>query len=274
MQMIAVALVALAAIALTSVAAGAGYAIVDQQGSTTLVSRGRIKQLSREPEQAVMAFDAARDRLWLANPRTRSYWEGTSEEFCTAVKSMRDGGLAAMESTLHEQLAKLPPEQRAVIAERMRQARGGTEGEPSPSVAVERTSEEASVGGQTARKFRVLANGQPAMDVWLGSPPGLVAELMLATTSERYGRLAACGAGTAGARQSAAVYDSAEFRGLYALGWPLRVVTYARGAPRTAIDVVRIEQRDVPDAEFSPPAGFRKAGLGAVFGATGRAPRR
>jgi hypothetical protein len=262
------AVAALVGLAATSV--HAGYAMFDQQGGQTLVSKGRIKHTGQAADQPTMVFDVGRGRLWFANPRTRSYWEGTAEEYCTAMKSLLGSTMSEMEKQMKEQLAKLPPDQRAqaeqMMKQALQQAQGTQPGAPpgkAPKVTVERTGEQATIAGQAARKHRVLADGQPSLDVWLASDAGLAQELGLARMPESYGRMAAC----LDARPTGqVVFESPEYRQLYSQGWPLRIVSYESGAAQAIVEIVKIERRDVPEAEFAPPAGFRKAPLPQVFG--------
>lgn len=276
LRVVLVALAAAAALLISDLGhAAAGYAMVDQHGMEVLVSRGRIKHVAREAEAPVGVFDLARGRLWFASGKTRSYWEGTADEFCATMKQTVGTAMSEMEKQMKEQLATLPPDQRAQMEQMMKQMLQGRAGQPGaaqdappPRVTVERTGEQATIAGLSARRFRVLSEGQPFQDLWLASDPGLLQELQLQRASDAYARMSACQmgprSGPAGA--AAAVAESQEYRKLYGEGWPVRVVSYAAGAPRTVSEVVKIERRDVPEAEFAPPAGFRMAPLMEVLG--------
>jgi Domain of unknown function (DUF4412) len=259
-----------ALVVLAATSAHAGYAMLDQQGGQTLVSKGRVKHTGQAADQPTMVFDVGRGRLWFANPRTRSYWEGTAEEYCTAVKGLMGSAVSEMEKQMKEQLAKLPPDQRAQTEQMMKQAleqmRGAQPGASpgkTPKVTVERTGEQATIAGQVARKHRVLADGQPSLDVWLASDAGLAQELGLARMPESYGRMAAC---LDSRPTGQVVFESPEYRQLYSQGWPLRIVSHEGGAAQAIVEIVKIERRDVPEAEFAPPAGYRKAPLPQVIG--------
>ncbi len=144
--------------------------------------------------------------------------------------------------------------------------RGAAPAKP-PQVTVERTADRATIAGLSARKYRVLADGQPYEDIWLASDTALLQEFQLAKAPDSYARMAGCqvGAQPAGATPHAAVAESQEYRQLYAEGWPVRIVSYGRGSAETMTEVVKVERRDVPESEFTPPAGFRKAPLTEVL---------
>ena len=115
------------------------------------------------------------------------------------------------------------------------------DGGPPPRVTVERTGETATVAGQPARKYRVLADGQP-YQVGAGVP------------------------GAAG-QPRRSVHESQEYLAIFRDGWPVKIVSYDGGAGRTVSEVTLVEPHDVADAEFAPPAGFREAPLLEVMGA-------
>jgi hypothetical protein len=153
-----------------------------------------------------------------------------------------------------------------MMKQALQQAQGvqpGGQPAKAAKVTVERTAEQATIAGQAARKYRVFADGQPSLEVWLGSDAGLAQELGLARMPESYGRMAAC---LDNRPTGQVVFESPEYRQLYSQGWPLRIVSLEGGAPRPIVEIVRIEKRDLPEAEFTPPAGYRKAPLQQVFG--------
>jgi hypothetical protein len=49
-------------------------------------------------------------------------------------------------------------------------------------------------------------------------------------------------------------------------GYPVKVVDLGeRGEPESAIEVTRLEKRDIPDKEFQPPEGYRRIDLREFF---------
>jgi uncharacterized protein DUF4412 len=262
---------ALALLLLLAPAVEAGFAIVDEGGHQTLVSRGRLKMAPTEGRGVSMVIDVGRARMMVADAGRHLYWEGTVEEYCQEMRGAMAGAMADMDKRMAEQLKDMPPAQRQQMEQMMRQmGRGGAAGAPAgppPQVTVERTNETDTIAGLSARKYRVLSNGQPYEEVWLTSDAALLRELDPGRAPDTFGRMSGCMAGTAagGERPEA----SAEYRTLFAEGWPLKL-TYLADGNRGGTTVMKVERRDVPEAEFAVPAGYRAAPLTEVLGTRSR----
>ncbi|HTO10450.1 MAG TPA: hypothetical protein VMQ51_02680 [Candidatus Binatia bacterium] len=250
-------------------AADAGWMIVDENGQQTALSRGRLKMSTRQAQGVSMSLDIGRARMWVADARRKTYWEGTVEEYCQAMRATVAGAMADMEKQMAEALKDAPPAQREQMQQMMKNLRGGGPGAPPPTVTVEKTTEIEKIAGLPARKFRVLSNGKLYEEVWLTTDPSLLRELEMSKAPDTFGRMSGCMAGMAGGPRPE---GSEEFRKLYGEGWPLKVVYYGGEAGRgpAGSTVSKIEQRDIPDGEFAPPAGFRAAPINEVFGSPPR----
>ena len=265
-----VAVLAFALCGLLASVAEAGWVIVDESGNQTSLSRGRLKMSPKESQGMSMSLDIGRARMWVADAGKRAYWEGSVEDYCEAMKTTMAGAMADMEKQMAEAMKDLPPAQREQMQQMLKNMRGGgAPGGPPPVVKIEKTNEVEKIAGLSARKFRVLSNGKLYEEIWLTADPALLRELEMAKAPDTFGRMSGCMAGVAGGPRPEA---SDEFRKLYGEGWPLKVVYYGAadtppGAPGPAgSTVMKVEQREIPEPEFSPPAGFRAAPLTEVFG--------
>jgi len=257
-------LVALALLLLVTPVAEAGWLFVDEGGNQTSLSRGRLKMAPKESQGMAMSLDIGRARMWVADAGRKTYWEGTVEEYCQAMRATMSGAMADMEKQMAEAMKDMPPAQREQMQQMMKNMRGGAPGGPMPKVTVEKTSESAKIAGLTARKFRVLSDGKLYEEMWMTTDPALLRDLELSKAPDTFGRMSGCMAG--GPRPE----STDEFRKLYGEGWPLKVVYYGAagegGAGPAGTTVTKVEQRDIPDREFTPPPGFRAAPLTEVFG--------
>jgi hypothetical protein len=236
--------------------ADAGWLIVDENGDQTLVSRGRLKMSPKQGDGRSMVLDLARARMWVADAGRSLYWDGTVEEYCAAVR----GTMAATEKAMLEQLKDMPPAEREKMMRQM--GIGGAAG-PRPKVTIERTADTETIAGLVARKYRVLANGTLYEELWLTTDAALVRDLELARAPDTFGRMFSCIAGPGGERVEA----DADYRQIFAQGWPLKVVFHGEGGgPGARALVTRVVQRDLPESDFTPPAGFRAAPLAEIFG--------
>ena len=265
-------LVALALLLLVTPVAEAGWLFVDEGGNQTSLSRGRLKMAPKESQGMAMSLDIGRARMWVADAGRKTYWEGTVEEYCQAMRATMSGAMADMEKQMAEAMKDMPPAQREQMQQMMKNMRGGGGGAPAgpaPKVTIEKTNEIEKIAGLPARKFRVLSNGKLYEEMWLTTDPALLRELEMTKAPDTFGRMSGCMAGMAGGPRPE---GSDEFRKLYGEGWPLKVVYYGgEGSPGPAgTTITKVEQRDIPDREFTPPPGFRAAPLTEVFGTPGR----
>jgi hypothetical protein len=247
----------------------AGFRLTDEDGDQTLVSKGRVKELSGEGEGPQSVFDLGSARAWISNPEGRVYWEGTIDELCTTIQETAAAMGKSMERALEAQLSKLPPEGRAKV-EQMRadmKAKRAAEEQTGPGVIkVERTDETATIAGQRTRKYRVLVDGKLYEEDWLTTDPIIAKEFALDKASALMSRVSSCAAaGDPDPSRPKGVDEGKVYQQLYPRGWPLKAVSHAGGKTRTKNEITAIEPRDVPDREFTPPAGFRKAPLAEVM---------
>jgi hypothetical protein len=251
----------------------AGFLFVDERGAQVLLSKGRLKHVSPSGEEPAVALDATRGRLWVSNPKTKAFWEGTVDEFCTSVKNLM-GGLAGgaapgggmspeMEKVMKEKMAGLSPEQQEMVKQMMQgmAARQGQQpgagAAAAPRVTVESTGTTETIAGLSAKKFRVLADGKLYEEVWLSNDPAILREFDMSRAPDTIAKLQACQV------RQGRVQEADAYRQLFTQGWPLKSVNHAGGFGRP--NVVRTERRDFADSEFTPPADFRKLPLVEVF---------
>jgi hypothetical protein len=250
---------ALALLLLLAPAAHAGWVVLDESGDQTLISRGRLKLAPQKAAGHSMVIDVGQARMWIADAGRRVYWEGTVEEYCEAMR----GTMAEIDKQMAEAMKNMPPAQREQMQQMMRQmGRGGGAG-PAPTVTIERTGDTETIAGLPTRKYRVLADGKLHQELWLTTDTALLRELELGRASDTFGRMFGCMAGMGGGER---VETSAEYRGIYAQGWPLKAIHHAEGKGGARSTVARVEQRDIPDREFAAPAGFRAVPLSEIFG--------
>ena len=92
----------IAALLLVPPAADAGFAILDEAGHQTLLSRGRLKITPKGAGGIVMVLDVGRARMWVADAGRRVYWEGTVEQYCQEMRGAMSGAMAEMEKRMAE----------------------------------------------------------------------------------------------------------------------------------------------------------------------------
>jgi hypothetical protein len=264
---------ALLSAALMSLLAGpavAGYQLTDKDGDQTLVSKGRVKELSGEGGGPQSVFDLGSARAWMSNPDRGVYWEGSIDELCSTIRETTAAIGKAMHDAMEAQLSQLSPENRAkvdALRKQLETKRKSEEGKAGPGVVkIERTEETATIAGQPTRKYTVLVDGALFEEDWLTTDPALAKEFALDRASELMSRVSACATSSdPDPSQPKGIDEGKIYQKLYPQGWPLKTVAHAGGQARTKSEITKVEKRDVPDSEFKPPAGFRKAPLSEVL---------
>jgi hypothetical protein len=274
---------ALLAAALGTAAAHAGYRM-ETEGVEILMAEGRLRR-SLPEAGIIMAFDPVRDALWLANSRTRTYWQGTVAEYCSEAKRAQD----AMKDRF---MGRLSPEQKQHMKEEQEKEKEKPAAAPEPRrpvrVEIERTGETETIAGRPARKVRVLADGKLYEELWLITDPELARAANFGKVAELESRMRTCVSGDMDAqlerfRQQLgpmgrwmmdrgpagearermelqrAVQATPEYAGLMSESLPLRRKPHYPGAGSAAVTVTAIEQRDLSAADLDPPSGFRRA---------------
>ncbi|HUF91527.1 MAG TPA: hypothetical protein VMR23_04065 [Candidatus Limnocylindria bacterium] len=210
----------------------AGVMFVDEGGDRTLLSTGRVKIAPASPDAPTFVLDMARGRMWVANRARRTFWEGTIDEYCAGVTGSIAGGAA-------------------------RPVR----------VTVERTAHTETIAGWPTRKYRVLADGVLHEELWLTSETSVARALDAGRAADTVGRMMGC---MLAVPPGPGVESSAEYRKLYAQGWPLRSVYYGAGGASGQSSIVTAGSRDIAEQEFAPPSGYRRAPFAEVVGGGAR----
>jgi len=290
---IAVATVASFVILLTAatVAEEPGY-VITVGGSEIFVANGRMKLTV--PGFMQMGFVPEHDSLWMANPRNRTYWQGTLAEYCSESKQAQ----AAM---MAEMMSRLTPQQRAMMEQHTKgsgatQSDSGpaadTAAKPAPKVTVERTDETATIAGRPTRRLRILANGEPFQDLWVSTDSTMAKAINFSKARtlqeemrecvsgemqaqqdrefQRLGRMGQWAVDRSGTRRALikirAVQATAEHQQAMREGLPLKIVFHALpNAQPMVID--KVENRTFKSTDLVPPADYRRAPLAEVQGA-------
>jgi len=112
----------------------------------------------------------------------------------------------------------------------------------------------------------VLVDGKLYEEDWLTTDPALAKEFSLDKASALMSRVSACAQSSDQDPSRAKSVDEGKiYQKLYPQGWPLKAVSHSGGKPRTKTEIEKIEKEDVPESQFKPPDGYRKAPLAEVM---------
>jgi len=242
---------------LAAAVAHAGVRFTDESGAQSLVSKGRFKQAYGSAAQSQSMIDMQSGQMWMSNAERKVYWQGTVDEFCGQMKHAASAMQDAVRKGMEEQMTKMSPGQRAKMAEAMKRfgALGGLEEKPEaarePEVTVERTNDTATIAGQPTLKYRVLSDGEVQGEYWITTDPAIAREFALDRAAATMGRFRSC-------QSASRSRAGGGLEQVFSQGFPLKTRTYVGGKPVASRVYTKVEKVEIPDVEFSPPAGFRR----------------
>ena len=188
------------------------------------------------------------DALILLDHKSKSYWRGTADALCTAVKQMVDQMKASMPPAMREKMA--------------------------PAGGMEPAREEigtAEIAGYRAQGYRFVVSGNPVSEIWVSKDPrlaGLIGEAQRAGALGR--KVSACmkapmmammgGGDVSGTEAYEEVMEDAWVM-KEPSGMSMRMTTRGGGQGSMKLKfktVVSIEQKEVPASAFEPPAGYEQ----------------
>ncbi len=223
----------------------AGVILTYKDGSRTYIDNGRIKHTDQEAQTDI--FDTRKGLVTLIEAEDKAYAQGTVEDFCEAGKS-----------AMQEAMSGMSPEEKAMMEQMMKPK----EAEPAVKplrVSVSRQGSGGKIAGFNTEKYQVTVDGEPYEELWLSDDPALVKELgNMKKLSEMASGMASCMGAGMGSTPIAAPEDTAEYQSLYQKGFPIKIVPQGAEGEESGEEVVKVEKGPVPDAEFQPPADYRK----------------
>lgn len=240
---LAVLLLPMFALAVTS---EAGLIMVDKDGSRTLISKGKLKNVSEEESQT-MVFDADHEVLTVIDAEKQAFARGTVDEFCSEVSSIIGDAMKGMSE-----------EEKAMMQQFMSMSKQKKKG-PPPRVVVTKVGSGGKVAGLSTTKYAVKVDGDPFEEVWLTRDSMIMREFeSLKKLADMTSKMAGCTVGEMGMDLSSSPYTSQQYRELFENGYPVKIVSQSEGSLADRDEVVEVKKESIPAAEFEPPRGYRK----------------
>ena len=224
----------------------------DSSGTqTNQVQIEKDRMRAEVPGKQVVVFDGGKQVLTMIDPEHKTYRQMTKAD-ADAMAAQVSGAMAMMQ----QQMANMPPEQRAQM-EAMMRGRGMT---AEPAKTVYRKTGTDKVGKWTCDKYEGFQGDQKTSEVCTVDPKviGFAATDFEVTKQmgEFFQKLAPQQAG-----QMFAI-GQAEAQGFS--GIPVRR-TYTIGNAQTTTELTDVTRQSFPDASYAVPAGFQKTE--GLFGA-------
>ncbi len=224
----------------------AGMVEVEQQGGVTFLSGGKIKNLPAG-ESTWYIFDTIDDRITLVDEQAAAYAQGNAEEYCGALTTLTDA-----------RMQQMSPEEREMMDQIMQML--NEEGAQQAQINVAHVGAGEEIAGRATEKYEVRVNGNLYEEIWLAPEPQLLEGVDIQAISN-YGKKISDCIGKALRMDAGRVHpeDSPDYEALVRKGWVMRSVRHdpmVGGTIETEVD--SLERRDIPEAEFQPPAEYQR----------------
>jgi len=248
-----------------SVTANADWVMEDNKGNTTYLGKGKIKSEYKNEEINIShIIDTNKDLITMLDKNRKIYGSGTPEEYCNATRSFS--------KEMQEQaLAGLPPEQRKMIKEQMKQLQQMSKSNPmgdmhKPVVLIKKTGNNDEIAGHKTNKYTINVDDNKYQDIWI------VSDISMNDEMKKLGlykfhliekRMEKCmDASEEEMGMMADPLDSPEYIKLTEKGFVMREIYYTGGFSGPGGDekteVVRLEKKSISASEFKIPAGYKK----------------
>ena len=253
-----------------TVIAYAGWVMEETDGTTTYLGKGMIKaEYNNEGANFAYIIDANKDLISMVDKNRKIYGSGTADEYCKATK--------AFGREMQEQaLAGLPPEQRKMIEEQMKQLQQKSapiENMPKPVVSIKKTGSNDVIAEHKTDKYTVNVDGDKYQEIWIASDISIddeMKKLRLDKFHLMMNRMDKCmNPSEEVMGMMADPLDSPEYKKLTEKGFVMREVYYTGGfsgpESQERKEVVRIEKKSISASEFKIPAGYKKVPVKELF---------
>jgi hypothetical protein len=206
-------------------------------------------EMEVDGRRQVIVFDAAKGVLHIIDPARKSYIEMTKAD-ADRMSGMMQGAMAMMQ----EQMAKMPPAQRAAMEQKMAGLLGGAAAGGAPPEY--RRSGTDTVAKRTCDRYDVFTSGRKTSEICTVAPDALglsvtdfavlgkLSDFVRTLVPQMADRLLVIGTPTQG------------FSGL-----PVRTVTTMPDGTTVSVQLNEARRATFDDALFAVPAGFQKQSL-------------
>jgi hypothetical protein len=220
---------------LLAVTVEAGWVMQEKEGDQTLISKGRLKSSA---DNISWILDGPGNKVYFIDGHEKTYATGTVEDYCGATAAL-----------VEQTMKNLPAEQRKSMEQMMKKDNE----EARHTVSVMGAGDGGSVAGLKTVKYKVEVDGELYEEIWLATDSDLLNEFKSLKPLLR--KFSTC-ASTFGTEFTPE--NSSEYLQLMDRGVEVKSIAYSDGSPEPVTDVVKLEKKDLPEAEFSVPRGYRQ----------------
>ena len=208
--------------------------------STFYIKDGILKQ--ETPEMNVI-IDLNRNSIIYSNTATRSYWEGSKENFEQEIEELMKMMMIEMVGEEgYKQMKEMEESENSI----------GT----LPEIEINFDDESIALAGFSGNKHSVIVDGELTEELWLCKEIDAFNEFDFAQMGEMFGE-----------NDESSYVDTDEYRQMIKTkGFPIKEITYSFGEVLETVELVSAEDTALSDDIFKAPEGYKKSGLLELMG--------
>lgn len=240
-------LLSIAIIFVTNLCYSQGWIISDANNNVTLIGKGWVKTFPDDMEEfpVTTMYNAGENVIIMINDNDMSYAKGSGDDYCNAMKSMRE-----------EMNSKMPQEQQQMMKDMIAQEKA----KPAPKVSIQKSSGE-TVAGYSTMKYSISVNGELFEEKWISNDASFKDLIQITNQLTDWSlKIAGCTVPDEVFLKNAPEF-SKEYMDVERAGVELKSVRYEYGSAETDTDVVSIEKEDISSDEFEVPEDYSEISL-------------
>ena len=224
---------------------------------TIYIQENKVKFFDEEGQFSAI-FNLETGEMMQIDNMSRTYTSAKAKDY---FKFFKEYALK-MKTAMQQQLAKLPPDQRAQAEEMMKRQGIELPGSNSVPVKIElkKTGDISKIAGYESVKYEVYRNGKLDEEIWTSKEVGLESEIDMNKMTEYMSELRKIEESLGGANSVSKEAEQVYIE-VFGSGFPMKTIDYPVSGTSIVEEIVKISRKQIESSEFRAPAGYRKVPL-------------
>lgn len=224
---------------------------------TIYIQENKVKFFDEEGQFSAI-FNLETGEMMQIDNMSRTYTSAKAKDY---FKFFKEYALK-MKTAMQQQLAELPPDQRAQAEEMMKRQGIELPGSNSVPVKIElkKTGDISKIAGYESVKYEIYRNGKLDEEIWTSKEVGLENEIDMNKMTEYMSELRkieeSLGGASSVSKEAEQVYIE-----VFGSGFPMKTTDYPVSGTSIVEEIVKVSRKQIESSEFRAPAGYRKVPL-------------
>lgn len=224
---------------------------------TIYMQENKVKFFDEEGQFSAI-FNLETGEMMQIDNMSRTYTSAKAKDY---FKFFKEYALK-MKTAMQQQLAELPPDQRAQAEEMMKRQGIELPGSNSVPVKIElkKTGDISKIAGYESVKYEIYRNGKLDEEIWTSKEVGLENEIDMNKMTEYMSELRkieeSLGGASSVSKEAEQVYIE-----VFGSGFPMKTIDYPVSGTSIVEEIVKVSRKQIESSEFRAPAGYRKVPL-------------